>query len=86
MVGPYRTAKAPIDPRVLTDQQRAVHCQGLSARLDDGYAKCQAADDATLLRWEAKWSVPVVWNGPNRGLLAEYEAAVRELRARAMEG
>ena len=66
---------APIDPRVLTDALLAVHCQALYARLDTGYGKCeQQADPAKRLVWEDIWLA----------LLAEYERAVAELRARKM--
>lgn len=68
-----RTAQPPIDPRRLTDAQLAVHCQGLYARLDNGYAACeQQSDDAKRLRWEGAWL----------GVLGLYEAAVEEMRRR----
>ena len=71
--------------RRLTDAQLAIHTDGLYARLDAGYAACdRAPDDATRLRWEARWGVPEVWNGPARGLLAEYQAAATEARRRGL--
>ncbi|MGN6562618.1 MAG: hypothetical protein ACTHMU_08150 [Thermomicrobiales bacterium] len=80
-----RGSKQPIDLAALTDQQLAIHAQGLYARLDTGYAKCeQAPDDATRLRWERAWGVPDTADGPVGGLLAEYGAAVAELRRREM--
>jgi hypothetical protein len=60
---------------LLTDGQLAVHCQGLYARLDNGYGKCETAPDpATKTRWENLWL----------GVLAAYEGALRELRARGL--
>ncbi|MGN6810274.1 MAG: hypothetical protein ACTHMP_05325, partial [Thermomicrobiales bacterium] len=80
-----KPTRPPIDLAALTDQQLAIHAQGLYARLDTGYAACERApDDATRLRWEAAWGVPAEWDGPRRGVLAEYEAAVRELNDRKM--
>ena len=65
----------PIDSRRLTDAQLAVHCQGLYARLKKGYLACERqVDPATRLRWEELWFA----------LLAEYKAAVHEMRARGM--
>ena len=66
---------APFDLRVLTDAQLAVHCQALYARLDTGYGKCeQQADPDKRLVWEDIWTA----------MLAEYEAAVDELRRRGL--
>lgn len=72
---PGTTSSPPIDPARLTDQQLAIHTQGLYARLDAGYAKCdQAPDDATRLRWETAWEI----------LLHQYERGVDELRRRGL--
>jgi hypothetical protein len=61
---------------LLTDQQLPIHCQGLYARLWNGYAKCEAAPDpATKTRWENAWEYDV---------LPQYQRAVDELRSRGM--
>ena len=60
---------------MLTDQQLAVHCQGLYARLDTGYGKCERqVDPAKRLVWEDIWTA----------LLSEYDRAVDELRRRGL--
>ncbi|MGN6758837.1 MAG: hypothetical protein ACTHMJ_20900 [Thermomicrobiales bacterium] len=65
----------PIDLAALTDQQLAIHAQGLCARLDTGYVKCEQAPDAdTRWRWENAWL----------GLLGEYERAIDEMRRRGV--
>ena len=69
------TGMPPIDPALLTDQQLAIHTQGLYARLATGYAKCdQAPDDAARLRWESAWLA----------LLGQYERAMDEARRRGL--